>query len=404
MRLVRILGPSLAALLAHRARSLLAAGGVAIGIAAVSLTGAVGDGVQAEVLTRLGNLGSRMLVIRPAQVPKRAARKEVQGVVATLKAEDAEAIEKMRRVESTAPVFEGPARLKSESGSMATRVLGTTAAYFRLRDFAFQNGRAFGPEEDGLRVVVLGARTGRTLFPLADGVGRSLRIGGVGFEVVGILEPKGVSASGGDTDGQAFIPLRTAQRRLFDSRSLTSIMVGADESSSLDAMEAEIRALLRERHGLDARGLPDDFAIQGQARALAAQQKTASLLKLLTWGLAAISLLVGGTGILALMTLSVKERTPEIGLRMAVGARSRDILVQFLAEALALALLGGAAGAAVGVAGAWGISALTQWKVSVSLPTVAASLGVSLATGLAFGALPARRASMLLPVQALTQE
>jgi putative ABC transport system permease protein len=406
MRFLRTLRPSLRTLLAHRVRSSLAATGVAIGIAAVLSTSAIGQGAEAEMQKNLGAMGTHLLVVRPESVKRTTARKEQKGLLTTLKLEDYQAISELPLVEAAAPVVEGPVKIKANQGVVTTTLLGTTSAFFHVRDFEFGRGRPFDDEEDSgrSRLVVLGGQISNSLFPKEDPVGQEVRISGIAFEVVGMLRQKGVSADGADADNQAFIPVHTAQRRLFDSRSLGAIFVGVRRPDDLDPVAAEIRSLLRERHALVQRGRPDDFTVQNQLRFLSAQRQTLRPLKVLTAGLAAISLLVGGTGILALMLLSVRERTPEIGLRMAVGARQKDILFQFLAEASLLSLVGGTAGIALGALGISGLSWATHWPLRVSMQALTVSLAMSATIGLVFGAFPAMKAARLPPVQALALE
>jgi putative ABC transport system permease protein len=240
----------------------------------------------------------------------------------------------------------------------------------------------------------------RTLFPDEDPLGADVRLRGAPFEVVGVLEPTGLQADGSDQDGNVFVPARTALRRVFNSTWLTGVFVAVDDRGRMRDVAAEVRDVLRERHRLrpDA---SDDFSVQDQVKVLAMQQDAIALMTLLTAGLAAVAMVVGGSGILALMWLSVKERTAEIGLRMAVGARPVDVLAQFLGEATLLALGGWAAGAVVALGGGVVVALGTEWKVGFPAAAAAASLGVALATGLGFGALPARKAALLPPIQAL---
>jgi len=402
MRFLRTLRPSLRALLAHRMRSLLAASGVAIGIAAVFLTSAIGQGARAEMQKNLGAMGTRLLVVRPEKVEKTVARKEVRGLRTTLTHEDYLAIRDLPQVASAAPVAEGPCKIKANRAVVATTVLGTTSAFLRIRAFRIAEGRGFDGEEDEgrARLVILGSQLSASLFPREEPIGQQIRIGRVAFEVVGTLAAKGVSADGADADNQAFVPVTTAMRRLFDVRWLSSIFVRVSSTAELEGVGARIRELLRERHARHARS--DDFTVQDQRRFVSAQARTLRPLTLLTSGLAAVALLVGGTGILALMLLSVRERTPEIGLRMAVGARPKDVLLQFLAEALVLALAGGIAGIAVGAVGTVALARATHWPLLVSLRAVGTSFSTSLLIGLLFGAIPARKAALLPPVQALS--
>jgi putative ABC transport system permease protein len=406
MRFARNLRLSVRALLAHRTRSALAATGVAIGIAAVFLTSALGQGAQTELAAKLGAMGTRLLVVRPAQLKKSPARRQIQGFSTNLKLDDSTAVADIAGLSAVAPVAEGAVKLETERGLVATQVLGTTNAFFRARHYQIRQGHVFDEEQDvtAPRVAVLGGRIARSLFPDGDAVGRELRIGGTTFEVIGTLAPKGMSADGSDADNQVFVPVRTAMRRIFDSRSLSAIFVGVSRAEDLGHVESAIRDRLRERHQLERRARPDDFTIQNQLRSLSAQQKIMRPLAYFCSGLAALSLLVGGSGILALMLLSVQERRWEIGLRVAVGATSRDVFWHFLSEALLLALIGGGLGVALGALGTWAIAQFTHWALRVSLQAVVISLSTAAGIGLVFGASPARKAACLPPAQALVLE
>jgi putative ABC transport system permease protein len=380
-------------------------GGVSAGVAAVALTSALGTGAEQAVRLRIQGMGANLLVVRPAQVKKLVARKEVKGLVTTLRLEDSSDVEALAVVAQAAPGVEAPVRVKGGGASMKTKVVGTTSAYQAVRRFRLRSGRFLTDEDDRLsaRVVVLGARVADALFPDDDPVGQPVRIRDVPFEIVGVLAAKGVQADG-DEDNQVVVPVRTALRRVFNTTALTTIFVSAKDDRAVTDVESEIGAVLRENHRLGEEGQPDDFEIQNAARMFALQQKTADSLRLLTTGLAAVALLVGGTGILALMLMSVKERTGEIGLRMAVGARPRDVLVQFLLEATVLALAGWVSGIGVGTLGAVGVALATTWKVGMSFAALLSSFGMALTMGLGFGALPARKASLIPPMEALLAE
>jgi putative ABC transport system permease protein len=366
------------------------------------LTSAVGKGAAGQVRRGIEAAGSNLLVVRPAQVKRSAARRTVRGVVTTLRLDDYRAIAALPLAQDAAPGVDAGVRIKAGSGSMPGSVLGTTPALVRLRNLRLQGGRFFDEEEDGAsrRVAVLGARVAKTLYPAGDAVGQALRLRGQPFEVIGVLEPKGIEADGSDQDGNVYIPISTALRRVLNTRWLTSVFVSVADRGRMREAEAALRGLLRERHGL-AEGAPDDFAVQEQARLLAMQQAAIEGLTLLTAGLAGVSMLVGGGGILALMFLSVKERTAEIGLRMAVGARPVDVLVQFLGEAALLALGGWVAGAVAALLGGALLALGTDWTMALPVRALAASLLMALVTGLGAGVVPARRAALLPPVRAL---
>jgi len=406
MTLLTSLRHSLRALVAHRTRSLLAASGVAIGIAAVFLTTALGQGAQGELTSRLGNMGTRLLVVRPAQLKKTPARRKIQGFASSLKLDDYAAIAELPGLDTTAPLAEGAVKIETERGIVATQVLGTTSAFFRVRRFEIGGGRLFDDGEDigAPRVAILGGRIKKALFPTADAVGSEIRIAGAAFEVVGTLVSKGMSADGADADNQVFIPVRAAMRRVFDSRSLSAIFVSVHHTQDLELAESTVRQLLRERHGLERRQSADDFTIQNQLRFLTAQQRVTRPLVLFSSGLAGLSLFVGGAGILALMLLSVQERRWEIGLRVAVGATSRDIFFQFLGEAAMLALLGGIAGIGIGALGTWGIAQVTHWAMRVSAQAVFVALGIASGIGIVFGAVPAQKAALWPAARALATE
>ncbi|HSS78854.1 MAG TPA: ABC transporter permease [Thermoanaerobaculia bacterium] len=412
MKRARALRPALRALAAHRLRVALALSGVAIGVAAVLLTGALGAGAQREVSSSLEAMGTNLLVVRPAPAKRLVARKEVRGFVTTLTPADAAALAELERVDEAMPGMEGTLRVKGGGGSVVATVLGATQAFPRVRRFRLRAGRFFDAEDEegARRVAVLGARVAERLFgdePPDALLGRGLSLRGNPFEIVGVLEAKGVLADGSDEDSTIVIPIRTALRRVFNVAYLSTVFVTVRDSSrrgQMDAAQAEIGALLRQRHRLRDNAPADDFAVQDKAKLLASQKEAAATLTLLTAGLSGLALLVGGTGILALMLLSVKERTGEIGLRLAVGARPRDILIQFLAEATALALGGWLAGVTLAALGSGALALGTSWKVAVPVGALLASLAMALFTGLGFGAVPARKASLLPPIRALGTE
>ncbi len=405
MKLARTLRTSMRALLAHRTRSVLAAGGVAIGVAAVVLTGAVGAGGRAAVLREMSGAGTQVLAVRPAQVKTSAARPEIRGAATSLTLEDCRAMGDLPAVAAAAPVVQGRRGVRSEAGSLAVSVLGTTLDLVRVRNLGLGAGRFIGGEDDGAsaRVAVLGARVGERLFEGVDPVGGTVRIDGVPFEVIGVLRAKGLSFDGTDQDSDVYVPLQTARRRVFNQQSLTVVFAELAAGRSVDATSEEIRELLRERHRIARRGGTDDFEVQDPAKLLALRAEAARTLSIVSSGLGAISLLVGGTGILALMLLSVRERTGEIGLRRALGARTTDVLLQFLAEATALALSGGLSGMILGALGVWIVSAATGWEARFSPQAAIGALAAAAAIGMGFGVVPAVRAARLTPVQALAR-
>jgi putative ABC transport system permease protein len=401
----RLIGRSIRTLFAHRVRVALALVSVAMGTAGVLLTSALGQGAQDEVLRDIESLGTDLLIVRAAPAKRLVARREVEGLLPSLDAGDAAALADLPQIREVVPLSEGMLRAKAGNATQTTSMLGATPAFPAVRRFRIRSGRFFTEEDDreARRVAVLGARVAEALFPGEDPVGRTLRLRGVPFEILGVLEAKGAQADGADEDNQVVIPLRTALRRVFNTRWLSAILVSVRDPERMEEAESAITALMCERHGLRP-GKPDDFEVQNRTRLLAAQRETVASLTLLTSGLAALALLVGGAGILALMLLSVRERTGEIGLRRAVGALPRDILLQFLAEATVLALGGWLAGSVVGALGALAVAFATEWKVGLPLGALLASLAMTLVTGLGFGAFPARKAALLPPIRALSAE
>src|SRR5262245_53308475 len=404
MKIRRSIGPSLRALFAHRVRTTLAVSSVTAGVAAIVVTSAIGAGAEDTIRRQIESLGANLLVVRPAQVKRVVARKEVKGTVTTLRLEDFDAIAMLETVVDAVPALEGPVKVKGGTASMTTKVLGTTPEFPAVRRFQIRNGRFFDDDDDrtARRVAVLGARVAAALFDDQNPVGRTIRIRGIPFEVIGSMTAKGAMA-GGDEDNQIVVPIRTARRRLFNATWLTSIFVSVGDSRAVPDAEREIGRVLRARHRLDPDQQPD-FDVQNAATFLALQQQTVATLGRLTTAVGAIAVVVGGTGILALILMSVRERTGEIGLRMAVGAQPRDILMQFLFEAALLALGGWVGGLVLGMSGATVVAASTTWRIGVPWEALLVSLGMAMTIGLGFGTVPARKASLIPPIQALRRE
>ncbi len=400
MRLRRSLALSLKALFAHKVRATLALASVSTGVAAVVLTSAIGAGMERDVQRNIEGMGLNLLVVRPAAVKRFVARTELNGTVTSLQVEDHAAVARLPVVLHAAAGVEAPIRVKVGGSAMTTRMLGTTPEFPVVRRFEIERGRFLNAEDDrsARRVVVLGARVADALFD-GDPVGRQIRLRRVPFEVIGVLAAKGALADG-DEDNQVFVPVRTALRRVLNISWLNVVFVSVRDPEAMVRAEAEIGALLRQRHRVTRDGRPD-FEIQNTARYFAMQRATARSLGTLTTSLAAIALVVGGTGIMALMLLSVRERTNEIGLRIAVGARPRDILVQFLTEATVLALGGWTGGLVIGGAGAAVVAAGTTWPVAAPVQAIFVSLVMAMTIGLGFGAIPARSAARIAPLRAL---
>jgi len=404
MKLGRNLRVSAKALFAHKLRTALSLLGVTLGVATVIVMVAIGEGAQREILSQIEAMGRNVLVVKAGEVRTIVGRERQTRNVTTLRLGDADAIlEECSAVRAVAPTQERGFRIKYGNLSLAATVMGTSPNYRRIRNYTVASGRFFTEEENRsfLRVVVLGSQVHETLFGKDDAVGEIVRLANIPFVVIGVLESKGLSLDGYNWDSQVFVPIRTALRRVFQLTYLSSVLVQALDEGRMERAESQIRELLRERHRLDRLGKKDDFSIQSQLQVRRVQEQTASSFTILIAGIAGVSLLVGGVGILAIMLMSVRERTSEIGLRMATGARRRDILLQFLVEALVLGFIGGIGGVLLGVAGAAGAGEFTEWQTVVPPEIVLLALGFSLSVGLFFGVYPARRASLLDPIDAL---
>ena len=397
---------ALKGLMAHRLRAALATLGIVVGVAAVIVMLAVGEGAKREVLGKIQGLGTNLAIVSAGQIKSVAGRPQLVGNVTTLDLRDVRAIgEECSAVVRIVPIHSRKQAVKSGTGTTNTSVVGTSAEFVTVREFHPVRGRFFDDDEvQGVsRVAVMGQTVLTNLGAGRDLVGETIRIGGVPFEVIGVLEPKGVNYAGVDEDDQILIPVTTALRRLFNATHLTSLYVQVRDERVMDAAAAQVGALLRERHRIRA-GRPDDFTIQSQAEILEAAQETSGTFTLLLGSVAGISLFVGGIGILAMMVISVRERTKEIGVRRAVGARRRDILAQFILEAASLSLAGGLIGVVVGLGGGVAIGRVTGWPTAVSPIAVLLTVGISALVGIFFGAYPARRAALLDPIVALRAE
>jgi putative ABC transport system permease protein len=406
VRIARNLKLSVRALFANRVRTALAVGGTAVGIAGVLVLTAIGEGARAGVMRKIDGLGRNMLVVTAAKVDSRAGRTITgEGWTRQLRIEDAVAIRAAsRHVVRAAPGHDRGMRAKFGPFQSPATVLGTTPEWQEIRQFALAEGRFFTEAENQSRdrVAVLGWATRVSLFPdSVRPVGHTIRIGPVPFEVVGVLASKGVSVDGSATeDDRIIVPLETGLSRLFNTEYLKVIYLEVGAASVIDDAQADVAAILRERHEIPA-GAGDDFAIQNQRVLLAAELATQTSFQRLIMGLGFLSLLVGGVGILSIMLLSARERRPEIGLRVAVGARRPDIAVQFLAEAVLLASAGGAAGILLGLGAAELVSSVTEWQARVSPRTLLIAVGSVAGIGLCFGVYPAWRAASVDPIEAL---
>ncbi len=408
MRIRRNFRLSRKALLRHGVRTALAISGTGIGVAAVLVMIAIGDGAERELMDQIDSIGANLLLVSTGRSERWVGRPNSGGLMTTLTRADAEAMpEECSAVRLAAPSMDNRLAVKYGPIATSTSVRATTPEYEEIRNFHTVRGRYFTHEEDrtSQRVAVIGSRVAESLFEDIDPVGKNLRIVGIPFEVIGVLESKGASADGGqDEDNMILIPLRTGLRRVFNTDFITLVYVQIREGEDMDTAGAQIATLLRGRHGLDRLGKPDDFRIDNQLVVLEAQRETAMSFQRLITALASVALIVGGVGILSIMMLSIRERRNEIGLRVAVGAKRRDVMTQFVVEALILGGAGGLSGLLVGLAAAEAIGRATEWRTAVSSPAIALSLGAALAVSLVFGVFPAQRAAALDPIESLRAE
>ncbi len=401
MLLWTIIKLCLKSLWANRLRSFLAMLGVIIGVAAVIAMLSIGNGARRQVLTRISAMGTNLLVVTPGQS---GARGVMSGNKETLTLGDAQALLGIKGVRRLAPVVNGSAQAKYASRNQPLRVTGTVDVYLPIRDFTIASGRVFSEAEveARARVAVLGPTTVESLFGRDDPINQVIKIKGINFTVIGVTKAKGDQGFF-NPDDQALVPYTTAMKQLFGLDHLGEIDVQAEDGADLSTVQSGIGSLLRTRHRL-ASGADDDFNVRNQADFIQMAGQFAQTFTYLLGGVASVSLLVGGIGIMNIMLVTVTERTREIGIRKAIGARQRSILLQFLIETLIISGLGGALGTALGLSTSRIIGAFTPFAVSVEASSIFLALSFSGGVGVFFGWYPAQRAASLHPVDALRYE
>ncbi len=399
---------ALRALVVNKMRSALTMLGIIIGVGAVVATIAVGTGAKTRIADQIASMGSNLLVVLSGSSTSGGLRMGA-GTVPTLTFDDARAISaEVPGVKFVAPNLSGVAQVVYGNQNWSTVINGTTPEIFDIRGWGYASGRNFLPQElDGAaKVCILGKTVAENLFGGIDPVGQIVRIKRVPFTVVAVLSPKGQSTWGQDQDDVIFVPLTTAQKRLFGMQfpgMVRGITVQARDADVLKDAEKQITDLLRQRHRL-TQGQDNDFSVRNLAEFMATQEESATTMSLLLGAIASISLIVGGIGIMNIMLVSVTERTREIGIRIAVGAKSRDILLQFLIESLVLSLVGGILGIAIGIVGTLILASFTQWPTAFSITAILLAFLFSSLVGIFFGFYPARKASLLNPIEALRYE
>jgi putative ABC transport system permease protein len=401
---------AIAALKVNALRSFLAMLGVIIGVASVIVMVSVATGASQAIEARIRALGTNLLIISPGSFTS-GGRRAGEGTATALSEGDLKMIRaKVPGVAAAAGVVTGSAPLVAGASNWTTQVNGVNEDYLEVRDWPLTEGRNFTPAElrSGAKVIILGATTARELFGSALPIGEQIRVMNVPFTVIGLLSVKGQSGWGSDQDDTALVPINTARRRLFGAEqtvpdNLRQIMVEVASAQEMGEAQTEIENLLRERRRV-REGTPDDFRVRDMAEFIRTRTETQSILSLLLGATAAISLVVGGIGIMNIMLVSVTERTREIGLRMAVGARRHDILSQFLIEAVTLCVLGGLIGLLIGGGAALAMSVWGNWPIALSPSLVLIALLSAGLVGVFFGYYPARRASLMNPIDALRYE
>ncbi|MBF5042351.1 FtsX-like permease family protein [Aggregicoccus sp. 17bor-14] len=395
------------ALKRNKTRSALTTLGIVIGVGAVIAMVGIGEGAKRKVQETFESMGVNQLVILPGSSSAGGTRGGF-GSKPTVTWDDLRAIkEGVSSVKYAAPVLRASQPVVSDITNWTTTVYGTTPDYFSIRNWAPASGSLFAPEDGDSKVVVLGQTVAEKLFGSGTNpVGQAVRIGSTPYEVVGVLQSKGQSAGGGDNDDAVFIPARAFQSKVRGGLGNFidgMVMVGATSPEATRFAETQITDLLRERHHLQD-GEPEDFSLRNLADVASSREESTRTLTLLLASIAAVSLLVGGIGVMNIMLVSVTERTREIGVRMALGAKPRHILAQFLVEALTLTVAGGVLGIALGVLVAERLATQFGWPTLVQPQIILVSVGFSAAVGVIFGLYPARRASMLDPIEALRYE
>lgn len=403
-----LLRTAIRSLASNKARSLLTMLGIIIGVAAVIAMVAIGAGASRSIQQFISGVGANILIILPG-APSVGGVRQQAGSGATLTTEDAEALrDEAWTLAGVAPEVFGRVQLVYGSMNWSTMVTGSTEDIFSIREWKIDQGRFFFDEEarSGAKVVVIGATVAKNLFGEESAVGKVIRVRNAPVEVIGVLAAKGQTPWGQDQDDTAFVPFATAQRSLFRrgiANSVQRITVAAVDGDSIPEAEREVSAILRQRRRLED-GEESDFDVRNMAEMLDAAAQSTRVMSLLLGAVASVSLLVGGIGIMNIMLVSVTERTREIGIRMAIGARGSDIRTQFLLEALLLSVAGGILGIGLGASASSVITSLLGWPTLISAGSVVLAFVFSALVGVFFGFYPAWKASLLNPIEALRYE
>jgi putative ABC transport system permease protein len=389
----------------NKMRTALTMLGIVIGVGAVIVMVAIGNGAQSQIKSQISGLGTNLIVVTAGSVNTGGASQGAQSFN-RLTVDDVDAIKREATLlAGVSPVIVTRTQIVGGSGNWRAEVNGVSTDFFSIRDWATTSGDLFTDEDVRTKrtVVLLGATVAKNLFADSDPVGREIRLGKTPFTVAGVLASKGQTASGSDQDDVVIVPYTTAQTRLNGFSFLGQILASASSPANLAPAQEEIKVIMRAAHGIPNGGT-DDFTVRDQTAIAKAATSTSSIMTSLLAAIASVSLIVGGIGIMNIMLVSVTERTREIGIRMAIGARGSDVMLQFLVESIVMCLLGGLLGLAVGVGGATLVGRLTGWSIATPASAVLLAIGFSAAVGIFFGFYPARKAASLDPIQALRFE
>ncbi len=402
MLLWTIIKVSLKSLITNRLRSVLAMLGIIIGVAAVISMLSIGAGAKAQVMERVTSMGTNVLVLRPGQ---RGSRGVTSGVSQNLTLEDATAIlQSSSKISQLSPVIRGNAQLKYFNKNTRSSVIGSSITYFPIRNFELDFGRLFteAEVESGARVALIGPVTAQNLFASLNPLHEVIKVNKMNFEIIGVLKAKGDQGFN-NPDDQIVIPYPTAMKQLFGLTTVHEIHIQGKEEEDLNELQEQISSLIRKRHRIQT-GTPDDFEIRNQAELIDMATEFSQTFTILLGSIASISLLVGGIGIMNIMLVTVTERTREIGIRKAIGAKERHIMQQFLLESIIMTVLGGFLGVGLGVGVSEIIGRTSQFAVKLESFSIILALSFSSSIGIFFGFYPARRAAMLDPIEALRYE
>ena len=391
-------------LIANKMRSLLTMLGIIIGVAAVIALVSIGYGVRQQITESISSLGSNLLMVYPG-APRTPGVRPVAGANKTIKLSDYEAISKMDSVQAASPVAANSYLTVYMSKNWTTTVNGANADFQYVNNWTMKSGRFITDSqiERRERVAVIGATVAKNLFGNEDPIGKDIRIHKNSFKIVGVLDEKGSGAMGNDQDDVIVVPYTTMMERVMGVDYLRMIYIQAKEGQDVERVQADIENILRVRHGIKNPDL-DDFNVNNMASIMKAVEENTATMTLFLGAVAAISLLVGGIGIMNIMLVSVTERTREIGVRKALGATYRTIITQFLIEAIVISLVGGAIGIVVGIGASQLIATIAKLKTVVTTGPILLSFGFSMSIGLVFGLYPARKAAKLNPIDALHYE